>query len=331
MRQGIFRRNDNGILTAAAVLVAVLAACSLFTGRYPLKLSALFGGDPLQRKVFFLLRAGRTVTSVLGGAVLGAAGYTYQTVFKNPLASPDVAGVSSGAGAGAAAGLLLFGRTGAVTASAFAGALAAAAAVTGITALDRERRSGTIVLAGIAVHSLAQTLLTLLKLTSDPERELASIEYWLMGSLIGVSSDSIGINMAICAAALAAMCLLHRQTLLLSLEDGEAEMLGVNVSRMRLITLLIATLAVSSVISLTGIISFVGLIAPHFARLLIRGNSRKTLFLSSLSGAAVLTGADILARCVTDAELPVSIFTSLIGAPLLIRLALKKRAGSDIR
>ena len=310
---------------AGAALLAVLAVASLFTGKYPLTLEGMLAGDEMQLRVFWTLRASRTAVGVLGGFALGVAGFVYQTVFRNPLASPDVIGVSSGASAGAAAGILFLSGAAAVTAASFAGALAAVGLALALSALDRSGRHSTIVLAGIAVHSLAQTALMCLKLTADPERELASIEYWIMGSLNGVSGYSIGGNLALCALCVAALFLLHRQVLLLSADEGEARMLGVSVGWMRLAVLLTATLAVSCVVSLSGLISFVGLLAPHGARLLTKCSGPGTMLLGGLLGGILLTGADILARSVAAVELPVSIFTSLLGAPFLIFLIVKGR------
>ena len=310
---------------AGTVLLIVLAAVSLFTGKYPLSLEGLLSGDPMQLRVFFTLRISRTVVGILGGFALGTAGFVYQTVFRNPLASPDVIGVSSGASAGAAAGILFLSGAAAVTLSAFAGALAAVCLALALSSLDRSGKNSTIVLAGIAVHSLAQTALMCLKLTADPERELASIEYWIMGSLNGISSYSIGGNLLLCLICLIALFLLHRQILLLSAEEGEARMLGVSVGRMRLAVLLTSTLTVACVVSLSGLISFVGLLAPHGARLLTKRNTAGTMLLGGILGAVLLTGADILARSVAATELPVSIFTSLLGAPFLIYLIIKGR------
>lgn len=310
---------------AGTVLLIVLAAVSLFTGKYPLSLEGLLSGDPMQLRVFFTLRISRTVVGMLGGFALGTAGFVYQTVFRNPLASPDVIGVSSGASAGAAAGILFLSGAAAVTLSAFAGALAAVCLALALSSLVRSGKNSTIVLAGIAVHSLAQTALMCLKLTADPERELASIEYWIMGSLNGISSYSIGGNLVLCLICLIALFLLHRQILLLSAEEGEARMLGVSVGRMRLAVLLTSTLTVACVVSLSGLISFVGLLAPHGARLLTKRNTAGTMLLGGILGAVLLTGADILARSVAATELPVSIFTSLLGAPFLIYLIIKGR------
>ncbi len=310
---------------AGVVLLAALAAASLFTGKYPLTLSGILAGEEMQLRVFWTLRFSRMVVGVVGGFALGTAGFVYQTVFRNPLASPDVIGVSSGASAGAAAGILFLSGAAAVTAASFAGALAAVCLALALSALDRAGRNSTIVLAGIAVHSLAQTALMCLKLTADPERELASIEYWIMGSLNGISGYSIGGNLALCGVCLAVLFLLHRQILLLSAEEGEARMLGVSVGKLRLAVLLVATLVVSCIVSLSGLISFVGLLAPHGARLLTGRNHTGTMFLGGLLGGILLTGADILARSVAATELPVSIFTSLLGAPFLIFLIVRGR------
>ena len=194
-----------------------------------------------------------------------------------------------------------------------------------LSGLDRSGRNSTIVLAGIAVHSLAQTVLMCLKLTADPERELASIEYWIMGSLNGISVYSIGGNLILCVLGMIALFLLQRQVVLLSAEEGEARMLGVDVGRLRLAVLLIATLVVSAVVSLTGLISFVGLLAPHGARLLTKHDRIGTMLLSGFLGGILLCGADILARTVAATELPVSIFTSILGAPFLIFLIVRGR------
>ncbi len=303
----------------------LLAVASLFVGKYPLSLDKLMAGDGLQWRVFLTLRLSRTAMAVIGGFALGVAGFVYQTVFRNPLASPDIIGVSSGASAGAAVGILLLSGTASVTASAFAGALLAVVFALGLSALDKSGKHQTIVLAGIAVHSLAQTALMALKLTADPDQELAAIEYWIMGSLNGISVYSIGGNLLLSVLCVIALLLLHRQILLLSAEEGEARMLGVPVTQLRLGILLVATLAVSSVVSLTGLISFVGLVAPHVAKMLTKSNKSSTMLLSGLAGGCLLCAADILARSVAATELPVSIFTSLIGAPFLVALIVRGR------
>lgn len=310
---------------AGAILMITLACISLFVGKYPLSAEKLLAGDPLQWRVFLTLRCSRTIVGMIGGFALGIAGFVYQTVFRNPLASPDIIGVSSGASAGAAAGILFLSGATAVTVSAFAGALLAVILALALSGLDRSGKNSSIVLAGIAVHSLAQTVLMCLKMIADPERELASIEYWIMGSLSGISGYSIAGNLILCVICVTVLFALHRQVILLSAEESEARMLGVNVGILRLIILLVATLVVASVVSLTGLISFVGLLAPHGARLMTKNNRIGTMLLSGMLGGILLCGADILARSAAVTELPVSIFTSLLGAPFLIFLIVRER------
>ncbi len=311
--------------TVGVIVLIILAVVGLFVGKYPLALDQLLDGNEMQWRVFITLRCSRTMVGVIGGFALGVAGFIYQTVFRNPLASPDIIGVSSGASAGAAAGILFLTGTMTVTLSAFVGALLAVVLVLALASLDRSGKNSTIVLSGIAIHSLAQTVLMCLKLTADPERELASIEYWIMGSLNGISIYSIGYNLLVCIACITILFVLHRQVILLSAEEGEAKMLGVNVTRLRLIILVAATLVVSSVVSMTGLISFVGLLAPHGARMLTKDNRIGTMLLSGLIGGILLCSADILARSVAATELPVSIFTSLLGVPFLIFLIVRGR------
>lgn len=316
---------SKGFCAEGFITLAALAALSLFVGKYPLSVDALLSGDEMQWRVFVTLRCSRAIVGVAGGFALGVAGFIYQTVFRNPLASPDIIGVSSGASAGAAAGILFLSGAASVTLAAFGGALLAVVLALTLSSLDRSGKNSTIVLSGIAVHSLAQTVLMCLKLTADPERELASIEYWIMGSLSGISVHAIGGNLILCVVCIAVLFLLHRQVILLATEEGEARMLGVDVSRLRLIVLLVATLVVSSVVSLTGLISFVGLLAPHGARMLTKDNRTGTMLLSGLLGGNLLCGADMLARSAATAELPISIFTSLLGVPFLVFLIVRGR------
>ncbi|GFI19123.1 MAG: iron ABC transporter permease [Lachnospiraceae bacterium] len=312
-------------LLSAFLLILAGTVLSLFTGKYPLASALLGGEDPQAVKVLLTLRLPRTCMALLGGFGLGTAGYVYQMVFHNPLASPDIIGVSSGASAGAAFGILFL-SAGAfpVTAASFLGGLTAVALTLALTRLAPGTGQGTIVLAGIAVHSLAQTLLMILKLTADPERELASIEYWIMGSLNAVSLYRLPFTAVLCLFCLAGIFLLRRQILLLSVDQEESRMLGVAVEKIRFLVLLLATLLTAAIISLTGLISFIGLIAPHTARLLTKDNSFPTLFLGGLLGSFLLLSADLLARSVTAGELPVSIFTSLLGVPFLLYLMLKR-------
>jgi iron complex transport system permease protein len=293
--------------------------------KYPLSIEKLLAGEEMQWRVFLTLRCSRTLVGIVGGFALGVTGYVFQTVFRNPLASPDIIGVSSGAAAGAAAGILFLSGAAAVTASAFLGAIVAVLLALGFSAMDRTGKHRSIVLSGIAVHALAQTVLTVLKISADPEQELAAIEYWIMGSLNAINAYAVGGNLILSGVCVFVLLLLHRQLLLLSADEDEAKTLGVPVTYLRLFVLMIGTLAVASIVCLTGLISFVGLMAPHIARLLYKSNTSKTMLLSGLTGGILLCAADILARTVAVTELPVSIFTSILGAPFLVFLIIRGR------
>lgn len=317
----------NKIILLSVIQVLLLLAVlvwSVITGQYPLTLKSLLSGDTMSIMVFKRLRLPRALMGVIGGFGLSISGYIYQLIFKNPLASPDIVGVSSGASAGAALAIVAVSASvPVISISAFIGAVTALI-ITLLTAyLVPGRNSYTIVLAGIAIHSVAQTILMFLKLAADPEKQLASIEYWIMGSLNGISRDSLAIPFLTTLAGFIIMAMLYRQVLILSTSEEEAVSLGVNVTILRFIILMLATLVVSSIICVTGLISFIGLIAPHIARLLTKRNDIFTYITSGLAGAILLTLADILARSVSTSELPVSIFTSLLGAPLLIILLIR--------
>ena len=325
MKKTAINSKITALCISAFIAMTLLAFTSLFVGKYPLTLQGLLSGDEMQQRVFITLRLSRTLTGMIGGFALGASGFVFQTVFRNPLASPDIIGVSSGASAGAAVGILFFTGAISVTFFSFVGAIIAVILALALSSLDKTGKNSTMVLCGIAVHSLAQTALMFLKLAADPEKELASIEYWIMGSLNGISIYSIGGNLILCIICLAVLFALHRHIIMLSADEGEARMLGVTVTRLRLAVLVFATLTVSSVISLTGLISFIGLLAPHSARLLTKNNRIPTMLLSGILGAILLIRADIFARRVASTELPISIFTSLLGAPFLIMLVIKGR------
>ena len=301
---------------AALVLTGAAFAASLAVGRYPIDWMQL-ATDGMDRKGFFTLRLPRTCMAMLAGFALGVAGSVYQAVFQNPLAAPDIIGVSSGASVGAAGAILLFGGGVVLTAlMAFAGGMAAVLTVLALAGFAR--RQG-IVLAGIAVNALTQALLMLLKLTADPEKQLAAIEFWTMGSFADVTLTKLLGVLPLTMAGLAGLFVLHRQILLLGLGEDEARMLGVSVKSMRR-----ATLVTGAVVSVTGLISFIGLLAPHIARLLMHSSRFSSTILAGVTGSVLLLCADILARSIGSSEIPVSIITSLLGAPFLFWLMCRK-------
>ena len=209
-------RNKIILLSVIQVLLLIVVLVwSVITGQYPLTLKSLLSGDTMSIMVFKRLRLPRALMGVIGGFGLSISGYIYQLIFKNPLASPDIVGVSSGASAGAALAIVAVSASvPVISISAFIGAVAALI-ITLLTAyLVPGRNSYTIVLAGIAIHSVAQTILMFLKLAADPEKQLASIEYWIMGSLNGISRDSLAIPFFTTLAGFIIMAMLYRHCLL---------------------------------------------------------------------------------------------------------------------
>jgi iron complex transport system permease protein len=295
------------------------AIWSLFIGKYPLTIEGIFT-LPAHQRIFLRIRLPRTLAALFGGFALGVAGYVFQTIFKNPLASPDIIGVSSGASAGAALAIVFLGNTAtAITLSSFLGAVIALAFTAVISTLAKKKDRATIVLAGIAVQALAQTFVMFLKMQADPDKHLASIEYWMMGSLSGITIEDIPQLLISTSVCIALFILLYRHVVILSLDDTEAKLLGAHPTISRWLLLLLATLMVSSVISITGPISFISLISAHIANLIFKKHNRLLLIESGVVGATLLIFADCLAR-LGSSELPVSIYTSLIGVPVLVYL-----------
>lgn len=297
---------------------------SLGVGRYPIRWDQIFAST-MDSRVFFTLRLPRSAMALVAGAGLGMAGSVYQRVLGNPLASPDIMGVASGATVGAAASILWLGGGVLTTAfAAFWGGMAAVVLVLAMAGISRRRGVMGIVLAGISVQAVVQALLMLMKLAADPEKELASIEFWTMGSFAGVTMDKFLGASVLALAGMIGLCLLSRPLLLLGLEEDEARMLGVPVKALRWGVLLLATLVTGSIVSVTGLISFVGLLAPHMARLITRSSRFSTTLLAAEMGAVLLLAADIIARSVGSSEVPVSIVTSLLGGPFLFWLLCRK-------
>lgn len=318
------RPSSRALFAAAILLLAAAALASLCVGRYPIAPSDLLRGG-MARNVFWNLRLPRTLMVVMAGAGLSMAGGVLQTVFKNPLAAPDIIGVAGGANLGAAAAIVLWGAGGlTVAVSAFAGGLLAVFCALGLASRAGDRGTTGIVLAGIAINALAQAAIMTLKAFADPERQLAALEFWAMGSFGGVTAAKLAGVAPLFAAGLLGMFALRWPVQLLSLSDDEAASLGVRVGRTRCAVLIFATLTVASVVSVTGLIVFIGLVAPHIARLLRGRNNWGTTLLSGLVGAILLLLADCLARGLTAGEMPISILTSLLGAPFLAWLICRR-------
>ena len=320
-------------LIITGLLVIAAFTVSLRVGRYPIPAgeiaAILMNGKaaPAVRAVFLTLRLPRTVMALLAGAGLGMTGSVFQLIFKNPLAAPDIVGVSSGANLGAALAVVLFGRDMALTAPlAFLGGLLALLSVSGMTRLGKSSGTVSFILCGIIIRAVSDALIMILKYFSDPERELAAIEYWSMGSFSGITASKLASVTPFFITGFAGLALMRRQITLLGLEDDECRALGVNVNLIRTVVMAFSALTVASIICQTGLIAFAGLIAPHAARLAVKRVNFVWCALSSLTGALIMLISDCLARGVFAVEIPVSVATTFIGAPVLLFFMWNRRA-----
>lgn len=314
-------------VTIATIVMLVVFILSIGIGRYTISVREIldiFMGREVKsmtKRVFLTLRLPRTIMVLIAGIGLSVSGSVYQTIFKNPLATPDIIGVSSGANLGAAIAILFFtGSNLTIAAFAFFGGLGAVFLALGLTKISRTEDITSFVLSGIVIGSISQGVIMFLKYIADPERQLAAIEYWSMGSFAGITSEKLFSILPYFFIGIIGLFLLKWQINILSLSDEEGKSLGVRVSLIRVIVIICATLVVASIVSVTGLISFIGLIGPHIARMLTKKNDFNTTFLSGLIGASILLVADILARSMASSEIPISILTTFIGAPFLAYL-----------
>ena len=321
-------------LTGALTLVLVLLAFgAVMIGPYALTpgqtLAALVGrGDPQAQIVVWNIRLPRVAAAVLVGAALAAAGASYQALFRNPLVSPDILGVSAGAGLGAVAGIFLSLPVAAIQASAFAGGMVAVGAVTLVASLVRNTdRTLTLVLIGVVIGALAGAATSLLKVMADPYDQLPAITFWLLGSLAAITTDDILPALPAVLVGLVPLALLRWRINVLSLGDEEARALGVEAGRTRFLVIAAATLITASVTALAGVVGWVGLVIPHIARMLVGPGFGRLLPASVLIGAGYLLVVDTLARTMAQAEVPLGILTAVIGAPFFVWLLARGRRG----
>ena len=316
-------------LAAAVLALAVLGALSV--GRFPISagdLLLLLTGrgaevDPAAAAVFWNIRGPRVAAAMLVGAALAGAGAAFQAMFRNPLASPDLLGVSAGASLGAVAGIFFGLPVAGVQGAAFAGGLAA---VAGVGALARAVRGDggdpllILVLAGIALGALVGAAISLLKVFADPYNQLPAITFWLLGSLSGVNRGDVQAALIPAALGIAVLIALRWRMNLLTLPDDEARALGVATGRLRAAAVGGATLATAAVTALAGAVGWIGLVVPHAARLLGGPELARLIPLSMLLGAAFLLGVDTLARSAARTEVPLGILTAALGTPLFLYL-----------
>jgi iron complex transport system permease protein len=323
------------ILLLAALFGALLLALAI--GPFPLRFAdvveatmRLLGGAdgaPTSGEIVFMrVRLPRVAAAALVGAALAGAGTAYQTRFRNPLVSPDILGVSSGAGFGAVLGILLSLPVAGIQGLAFLFGLGTVALVYLIAAsLRGHDRTLVLVLSGVVVGALAGACISLVKILSDPYDQLPAITFWLLGSLAGVKLADLAVVAPLVLLGLVPLILLRWRIGVLSLGDDEARALGVDVPRLRMLVIAAATLMTASVVAISGVVGWIGLMIPHIARMLVGPNFDRLLPAAMLLGASFLLLVDTLARSLARVETPLGILTAVLGAPFFLWLLARGR------
>lgn len=322
------------------LLLLLITVGSVFWGHYQISLadfnrvfiSRLNGNIDESLKiidhVIFQVRLPRIILAGLVGAGLAISGAAMQGTFQNPLVSPDILGVCSGAGFGAALGILLFPNAGLW--------MPLLSMLFGISSIllvfllaNSKGKSETLslVLAGIIVSSIFNALTSLIKYVADTDEKLPAITFWLMGSFANTSYYHIKISVIPILIGIAGLLLLRWKINLLSLGDEDARTLGIHPQRTRWLIILLATLTTAAAVTVSGIIGWVGLVIPHICRQISGSNHGALLPASCLAGAAFMILVDSVSRNVTAAEIPIGILTALIGAPFFAMLYRKTRGG----
>lgn len=318
-------------VTGAAL--AALVAWSFTVGKFPVSAGdvgrALWafvtGGDSRLaanvEAVVLHIRAPRVAAALAVGAALAAAGAAYQNLFKNPLVSPDILGVTAGCALGAGLAILFSLSIVAIQAFAFAGGLFAVGLVVAIGTWIRGRDPIlTLILTGVVVGSLFGAGIALVKYVADPYNQLPAITFWLLGSFTGVLPGDLPASVIPITVGVAAIWLLRWRIDVLALSEDEARSLGVHVRRLRLVVIVAATLVTASAVALAGAIGWVGLIIPHAARLLAGASFARVLPLSLVLGAGFMLAVDTLCRTAFGTEIPPGVATAFVGTPVFIAL-----------
>ncbi|MBR5228701.1 MAG: iron ABC transporter permease [Firmicutes bacterium] len=315
------------------VLPVITAVLALGIGRYSISpadvieaIAGRFTGNyeisEMAFKTIWNLRIPRILLALLAGAGLSVAGCAFQSLFANPLATPDTLGVASGASFGAALGILMgFGMMGMQITSFVMGAVAVT--LTWLGGSGRGKGLSSVVLSGIMMGSLFNALVSLVKYLADAETQLPAITYWLMGGLNNAGYKSLVFGAPPIILGIIILFVIRWRMNLLPLSDDEARSSGVNINRLRAVTVICATMITASCVSMCGQVGWVGLLIPHMCRMKF-GSNHLSLIPASISlGAVFMVIVDTAARTMTAAEIPVSILTAIIGAPFFIILMRK--------
>ena len=322
------------IIISAILVITMLGAMGI--GRYTISLSDIINTllpkslagevEPNVRTVIYNIRLPRVLVAALAGGGLAVSGAAFQSLFSNPLATPDTLGVATGASFGAALGILLGFDAIGIQICAFVIGIACVGLVYFISKVKEERSMIMIILSGMVISSLFQAMVSLIKYVADPQDTLPQITFWLMGSLSGVGHDELVLGTPFIIIGIIIIFLLRWKINMLSLHEDEAKSLGVNLKVIRLFTIISAGLITASVVSICGNIGWVGLLIPHISRMIF-GNNNKSVIPACIGfGAIFLVIIDTIARSAIASEIPISILTAVIGAPFFIIL-LRKTGG----
>lgn len=331
------RRRYRRLTLCMPLLLLGAVLFSLCVGYYPLTPAQVvnaaltplgYGGEVLPQAVtiFWSIRLPRVLSAVLIGASLSVAGSAYQGMFRNPLVSPDILGVSSGASLGAALAILGGASGWMVQLSAFGGGVAAVAVSYLISRKSAHSHTLSLVLTGSMIMSLCNAGVTMIKYVADPDDVLQQITFWLMGSLTKTDLEALGRSLPPMLIGLTLILLFRWRINLATLDEEEARSLGLNVQPFRLLLIAASTLLSAASVCLGGLIGWVGLMIPHLARALVGADYRRLIPASAMLGGIYLLLMDDLARSILSMELPLGVVTSIMGAPFFVFLIIKRKA-----
>ena len=325
-------RYENKLLILAAVPV-VLGLICLGIGRYYVPYdrvladmwSYAFSPTGTTEEIAVMkIRFPRIVMAAIVGAALALAGTTFQSTLSNPLASPDVIGISSAAAFGAALAIFLGLSAFPMQVIALIMGLVALVIVFFICKASRSSSILTIVLAGIIIAGVFNALIALIKYLADPLTQLPDITYWLMGSLSGKGYDTILYSLPLFLIGVIVIFVLRWRLNIISLDDEEIRALGHDPGKLRWTFLIAATMLVATSVSLCGQVGWIGLVIPHVARLIVGSDNTRVVPVSMILGASFLIACDTVCRSLIAAEIPLSICTALIGAPVFAVLFIRR-------
>ncbi len=327
-------------LLGALLLITALVSWSL--GRYPLSGGEIMHclarslshdssvaslHDALVANILMDIRLPRIMAAILIGSALSVSGAVFQSMFINPLVSPGLLGVLAGASFGACVAMIFAQNWFVVQLGAFSCGLLAVFAAVGLSSLHRGDRLLMLILGGIISGALFTALLSGVKYLADPYEQLPAIVYWLMGGLSSVDRATVGAVSAPIIVGLVLILSLANYLNVLSMGDEEARSLGVNVTLLRGVFIVVATVISALTVVMGGIIGWVGLLTPHIARMIVGPDNRILLPASALIGATYLLMADDVARLLFRVEIPIGLLTSLIGIPFFALILARTRGG----